>query len=422
LTQEEEQAMAPMIEFPLDLPDVRVLKTEFSEHGDLIVTVESTLGSAKCRRCGKETREFHGYDTPIRLRHLPVLNRRVYIELRPKRYRCSKCEGSPTTTQRCSWYDPRSAHTRAFEQSMMLALVGSTLEDVARKNALGTDALEGMLERHLCAETSWSEFEHLGLVGIDEIALKKGHRHYVTILSTRMQDGRVELLGVLADRKKDTVLSFLRSIPEALRATVDTVCIDMHQNYADAVREVFPNAQIVVDRFHVAKAYRDGADTLRKHELQRLKKELPKDEYKRLHGSMWAFRKRPEQLDPEEKEVLGRLFEHAPALKTAHELREELTNIFETAQDKPAGKQALEQWQQKVRRSGLSCFERFLTTLSNWMEEITNYFLAFESSGFIEGLNNKIKVLKRRCYGIFNVTHLFRRIFLDLNGYALFGT
>ena len=69
---------------------------------------------------------------------------------------------------------------------------------------------------------------------------------------------------------------------------------------------------------------------------------------------------------------------------------------------------------QRVQKSGLKCFDEFLKTLEHWWEEITNYFIDRANSGFVEGLNNKLKVLKRRCYGIFNRDHLFQRIYLDL--------
>ena len=74
-----------------------------------------------------------------------------------------------------------------------------------------------------------------------------------------------------------------------------------------------------------------------------------------------------------------------------------------------------------MRHSGLHCLDDFLNTLTRWWEEITNYFVNRDSSGFVEGLNNKLKVLKRRCYGIFNLNHLFQRISLDLDGYRLFA-
>ena len=75
----------------------------------------------------------------------------------------------------------------------------------------------------------------------------------------------------------------------------------------------------------------------------------------------------------------------------------------------------------KVKRSGLKCFDSFLVTLDNWLDEITNYFLDRQTSGLQEGFNNKIKVLKRRCYGITNISHLFQRIWLDLEGFKFYG-
>ena len=65
--------------------------------------------------------------------------------------------------------------------------------------------------------------------------------------------------------------------------------------------------------------------------------------------------------------------------------------------------------------------DSFIKMLLNWLEEISNYFIHRDTSGFVEGFNNKIKVLKRRCYGIFNIHHLFYRIYLDLEGYRIFA-
>ena len=75
----------------------------------------------------------------------------------------------------------------------------------------------------------------------------------------------------------------------------------------------------------------------------------------------------------------------------------------------------------EVRNSGLDCFDQFLGTLEARLESLTNYFTHRSSSGWVAGLNNKIKVLQRRCYGLKNLPNLFRRIWLDLNGYATFA-
>ena len=82
---------------------------------------------------------------------------------------------------------------------------------------------------------------------------------------------------------------------------------------------------------------------------------------------------------------------------------------------------AIRAWCKRVRASGLAEFERFLGTIERWIAEITNYFRGQQTSGFVEGFNNRVKVLKRRCYGIFDVGTLFQRLTLDLHGYQRFG-
>jgi transposase len=261
----------------------------------------------------------------------------------------------------------------------------------------------------------------LPVIGLDEIALKKGHKDYVVIVSTRQADGSVRLLGVLKNREKATVAEFLRSIPAELRETIGDVCSDMYEGFVNAAKEELSGARIVIDRFHVAKGYRECADQMRKQELRNLKEELGKDEHSFLKGTMWPFRKDPGKLTKEEREDLDLFLECSPELKKAYEMREELTAIFDANHSKAEATVAIDGWTERVKQSGLRCFDKFLKTLSNWQDEITNYFVDRRSSGFVEGLNNKIKVLKRRCYGITNVRHLFQRLFLDLEGYRLFG-
>lgn len=412
--------MTPAISIPLDIPDVKILKIKVNKAGDYIITVESTLRSAKCHKCGREIHHFHGYDGKIVLRHLPILGHKVYIRIRPKRYRCNHCLNQPTTTQQVSWYEPKSPHTTAYEEHVLLQLVNSTVQDASIKEGLGYEAVMGIINRHIATEVNWEEFEKLEVLGLDEIALKKGHKDYVAIVTARLTDGQIIVLAVLPDRQKDTVKQFLQTIPKRLQRTIHTVCTDMHEGYVNAVKEVLDGAMVVTDRFHVARNYRDGADALRKKEIKRLKKELSEEAYKEIKGAMWAFRKNPAKLEPKEEELLNRLFEYSPELKQAYTFREELTAIFEEDINKTEATQRIEGWQKSVTKNGLSCFDSFLTTLKNWKDEITNYFVHRHTSGFVEGLNNKIKVLKRRCYGILNVTHLFQRLFLDLSGYHLF--
>lgn len=408
------------ITVPLDIPDIRVLQTEMKPAGELIITIESMKAGTKCRKCGREIRKLHGRDEWVVVRHLPVFGRPTYLRYRPKRYQCMECEGHPTTTQRLEWHEDGSPHSMAYDDHILLQLVNTTIEDVSIKERLGYDSVLGVLERRVSAQVDWSQYSEIGVLGMDEIALKKGHRDFVVIVTARLTSGRVVILGVLPDRQKDTVVDFLRSIPERLKQTIHTACCDMYEGYTEAVREELSHVRIVIDRFHVARAYREGLEHLRKQELKRLKKELPASEYKFMKGSMWALRKNPKDLTTEEKRTLKQLFSYSPKLKQAYNLQQRLTDIFNQQISQKAAQAKIRTWIQHVAESGLRCFDNFINTLGRWWCEITNYFISRENSGFVEGFNNKIKVLKRRCYGLFSLNHLFQRIFLDLEGYRLF--
>ncbi|MCJ7825550.1 MAG: ISL3 family transposase [Anaerolineales bacterium] len=414
-----------MLSLPLDIPDVAVLQVRQEQRGDYIITVTSTREGTRCQYCGRKLMQLHGHARWIKLRHLPILGHRVYLRLRPKQYVCPDC-GDKITTQQPDWYAAKSTHTQAYDKYLMLSLVNSTVKDVSRKEAVGYDAAKGAVQRCISTRVDWDEFDELGVIGIDEIALLKGRKDYVAIITSQQAAGRVVVLAVLADRKKETVRQFMESIPRRLWPTMATVCTDMWDGYGNAAKEfaaAHPEVtlEVVTDRYHGAKHYRDGVDTLRKSECRRLKKELPKAEYEAVKGMMWIVRQNHRDLTPDERARLRTLFRHAPRLKTAYTFREELTAIFEMSLTKAQAQTRLRKWAAKVRRSGLTGFAAFLKTLDNWFEEITNYFHDRLSSGFVEGLNNKIKTLKRRCYGIRSITTLFQRLYIDLEGYRLFA-
>ena len=409
------------VTIPLGIPDVRVLKTEAGERGEIIITIESTKAGTSCRKCGKWITKLHGREEWITIRHLPVFGRPSYLHYRPNRYQCQDCEGHPTTTQRLEWQDANSPHSFAYDNHILLQLVNSTVEDVSVKEGLSYDSVAGALERRIETSVDWTGMADIEVLGLDEIALKKGHHDYVTLVTGRLGAGHLMILGVLPGHEKATVVEFLRLIPQRILQTVQTACCDLWEAYTEAVREEIPTAKIVVDRFHVAKHYRDAADQVRKQELLRLKKALPKEEYQKLNGSFRAFRKNAKDLNKEERKILRRFFEHSPSAKQAYDLREQLTAIFDMNLSRKQAQSKILRWVQQVQVSGLQCFDNFLQLLNTWLDEITNYFIQRENSGFVEGFNNKVKVLKRRCYGIFNLKHLFQRIYLDLHGYRLFA-
>jgi transposase len=404
----------------LGVPDIEIERVVLDEKNKVLnIFVKSTKDGCRCHCCGKPIDEYYGVGQAITLRHLPLVDYKTYLILKPKRYRCPWCHGQPTTTQTLSWYTPKSAFTRAYEQDILRALINSTIQDVHLKYDIGPDAIQGLLDRRIDTQINWETIPALEVMGIDEIALKKGHRDFVVIVSAWIQ-GTLTILAVLADRTKATVEEFFRSIPKRLRKTVKIVCSDLYAGFIGAVKAVFgKRVALCADRFHVARLYRDGLDSLRKSEMKRLRKILSKETCQSLKNVHWILRKSRDELTSDERRILNRLFQLSPKIREAYELVEALTAIYESPLSKGQGQRRIKGWMRRVANSKLTCFDSFLKTLGARMDEITNYFTNRQTSGFVEGLNNKIKVLKRRCYGITNHKHLFQRISLDLQGYAL---
>jgi transposase len=403
----------------LDLPDIEVQDAVIDKQGDILVTVKSTEQGTCCPHCQRRIEKLNGFGEWITVRHLDLFGKRVFLRFRLPRYQC-ECDGQPTTTQRPVWMHHRSPFTIAFERHLLLSCVNSTPADVAIKKGVGYEAIQGTIDRHIQKEIDWSQIDEIRVLGADEVSLKKGHKDFVAIITARRAHETI-VLAVLKDRQKQTVKDFFLSIPKRLRRTVEYVCSDMYDGFINAAKEVFgKRVRVVADRFHVAKCYRDGLETLRKQELKRLRRELSPAAYKTLKGAMWALRKKDADLTDEDRTVLARLFEYSPSLKQAYDFQSQLTAIFDQPLSRAQAKRQMNGWVARVRASGLRCFDAFIKTLLSRKDEIANYFLGRHNSGFVEGLNNKIKVMKRRCYGLFNIHHLFQRLSLDLCGYNLY--
>jgi transposase len=129
---------------------------------------------------------------------------------------------------------------------------------------------------------------------------------------------------------------------------------------------------------------------------------------------MHDYRRRPEDLKPAQKQGLDNLFEKVPMLGVIYHQRWEVTRIFDTAVDRAAAAKALEEWIAQVRTMDLD-WEPFITMLKNHWDGILAYFDERRTSGPVEGINNKIRVIMRRGYGIRNKTTLWTRILLDIN-------
>ena len=288
----------------IDLPAITVIDVTRNAKGHVFITVETTEKYVACRVCGKHLTKRHGYDKERQLRHLPIFGNQTYIIYKARRYICEDCDNNPTTTATPIWHKPDSQFTIDYENNAPMQLVNSTIADVAIKDELTHSQVLGMLNRYIESAVNWNRVHTIDVLGIDEIALKKGHHDFITLVTAR-HDGVNRLLAVLEGQKKSTVKAFLKSIPKSLKKTITAICTDMYNGYINAAKEGFKKQTIVVvDRFHVAKQYRGELDKYRQKILKQLKCTLPEHEYKTLKGAMYILKRNNECLTKAEKRRL----------------------------------------------------------------------------------------------------------------------
>ena len=409
------------ISLPLDIDSLKILSQTVDAKGNIIIEVQSKGTSTPCHKCGKSATKRYGFGPYLMIRHLPILDNPVFLKIRPVRYQCDECDNHPTTSESYDWCGRGSKTSNGLDRYIMRNLINSTVQDVSRKELISYKSLTSALERNVGHEVDWSAYKNLETIGVDEISLKKGHRDFITIVSAKGKSGKASIIGVLPDRLKETVKTFFNSIPKHLKRTVKTVCTDMYDGFVQAAKEVFGSQVVVVDRYHLAKLYRAPLDKLRIKEMRRLKSEITSEEYARLEGMMWVLRRDHECLSEADKDKLSLLYKHSPQLKEAHKHAIKLTHILNTKCSRKIAQGKMDRWILSVENSTVTCFSTFIKTLKKHKTSVLNYFKARKNSGFVEGLNNKIKVMTRRCYGIFNLTSIFQRLQLDLGSYEKYA-
>ncbi len=188
---------------------------------------------------------------------------------------------------------------------------------------------------------------------------------------------------------------------------LEEVSIDLWSGYKNLVQELMPNAEVIADRFHVMKLVNDELDSERKTLKRKLKKVKNKIKREKLTlaitNSKYSLLKNEKDLNEEQKEKLKQVKEVFPELGDMHSLKEELRKTFETRDSEIIGLLNLADW----LRDAASKFPNSCGTIIRWLGEIIPYFKNRTTQGIVEGINNKLKLIKRKSFGFKNF-HNFR--------------
>jgi transposase len=373
------------------------------ERGDeLDLEVELVAPAGCCARCGRPSCVVK--ERPVvRVRDLPIAGRRTVLVWRKRRFRCCAC--GCTFTERHDELPSRQRVTRRFRRRLFArASEGAAHAEVARAEettryqvgrafALGAAAeLEARTERRPPRRLSLDEAHH-----------RRGHE-----LATIVSDpDRRCVVEVLEGRSRRVVERYLRSLPALERQAIEAVSIDPYDAYRQAVRQELPRARIVCDPFHLVRGANEALDTVRRQRQhqpaprRRQQGRKPRKESWRqqLFRARHRLLKARERLSFQERRSLCELFEAEPLLAEAWALKEAFRAVYRSTSRSEA-EQRLAHFLAAVERAAVPSFSAFAEGIRLWREELLAYFDQPITNGYAEGVINKVKVIKRRAYGL----------------------
>lgn len=324
-----------------------------------------------------------------RFRAGQICRKKMFIVLDVQRLECSACGAIRQAAIRFA--DPRVSYIRAFERYVIDLLGMATIDDVARHVGLAWDVVKDIQKRHLKRKYSKPNLAGLKRLAIDEIAVAKGHRYLTVVMD--LTTGAVVFVG---DGKGADALDPFWLQMRVTRFNIEAVATDMSAAYVSAVRNHLPNAKLVLDHFHVVKSMNEKLSNIRRD----LYRDALVEDKKILKGTRWLLLKNPENLDAKrnEKARLEEALSINKPLAIAYYLKEDLRSIWSAETKKVAGKN-LTAWINKAKASKINRLVKFAETLRTHRKAILAYYDFPISTGPLEGMNNKIKTMKRQAYG-----------------------
>lgn len=367
------------------------------EAGSMVFVVQPKEKIICCPNCGRLDVIFRGTKTR-QFRTLPIGKKRVFIETDVQRVECVVCDlvrQSPL-----NFADPKVTYTRQLEWYILDLLGSMTIQDVAQHLQMSWDSIKEILKRDLRKRFSRPKLRHMKRLAIDEIAIFKGHRYLTVVMD--LDSGCVVFVG---DGKGADALEPFWARLKRSGAKIEAIAIDMSPAYIEAVTTNLPHAAIVFDHFHVVKMFNEKLSDLRREIFRNLVDDAQK---KVVKGTRWLLLKNPENLDQDrnEKERLDAALSINKPLAIAYYLKEDLREIWSQESEAKA-EECIDAWIGKANASEIPILEKFARTLEKHRYGILAYYRHPISTGPLEGMNNKIKTMKRQAYG-FRDTEFFK--------------
>lgn len=386
--------MQPLLTQLLNLPGIEV--ENYTDCGNqLIIEVEAIATQAICPRCQQISCSIHQNHWYL-ARDLSISERTVFLKVNRRQFKCLPCRKPFSET--LDFIGTRRKQTERFSKLIVRQVLHSNIHDVAVRNELTDEEVWSMVQ-YISKKKLQIDLTNLKRLGMDEIALRKGQGDYIVVLVDL--DRRIPI-GFVASRKQEAIKKVIEGWGTAVLKQIVEVSIDLSGNYKSLVQKLLPDAEVIADRFHVMKIVNQDLDATRK--ALRKANENTSDEEKKdrieaaLKQSKYALLKSEKNLTQKQKTKLEEIREVLPALAKMHHQKEAFRTIFEQAENWEDGTFQLLDWLAEAQAT----FKKSVGTICRWFGEVTGYFDNRTTNGVVEGINNKLKLIKRSGYGFRN--------------------
>jgi transposase len=381
----------------LSLQGAFVRQVEFQPQR-IVVDVAKRHRLHRCSRCDFSTRSR--YDRTVReWRHVSLGKWRVVLRATLCRLVCPE---HGVTTETVPWAEHESRFTRDFED--LVAWVAREMNRTAVKDLLhiAWATVGNIIERVVARRLDRTRLERLFRIGIDEVSYRKGHK-YLTVIANH-ETGDPVWIG--EGRSQKTVGAFFDELGDRAKQ-LEAVSMDMCAPFIQETKARAPLAEIAFDPFHVVKLASEAVHDVRRTEARERKGTA---EAAVLKGSRWALLKAPENLCAEEHVRLSAVAGLNARVFRAYLLKEELRALYRCGPR--AAPEHLRSWLSWASRSNLGPFVKLGRTLRQYRDGVLAAIRLRLSNGRMEGLNNKIGVIKHRAYGFHSFAALSAMVFL----------
>lgn len=337
-----------------------------------------------------------------RVRDLPCGPYRIYLELEVRRVACRRC--GKVKRERLEFLADNPLYTKRFAYYVGRRCRSSAIKEVAAELHLDWGSVKELDKQYMRAQLAKAGTPAPKAIGIDEISIRKGHTYRIVV--SDLLRGRPIWFGG-ENRCEASMSQFYAWLGEKKSRGIRLAVMDMWKPFRTATEEHAPNAAILFDKFHVMRHLGDALDQVRKSECARL---TGKDR-RFIKGQKYTLLSRHENLTLEGRRALKTLLAANKRLNTAYLLKESFGQLWDYKREGWA-RRFFDNWRAALKWQRLKPYEKFAEMIDRHWDGIAAYCKEENkvSLGFVEGLNNKIRVIQRRAYGLRDEEYLRLKI------------